>query len=180
MKITRKFTKAGSDPFATVQWSKRSSRITNPDGSVVFEMKDAEAPSSWSQLAVDIMVSKYFRKAGVPQLEQPFALPGDSPVVKGDDGAPVLGPERSARQVIHRLAGCWRHWGEKHGYFDTPEDAHAFYDELVYMMVHQMCAPNSPQWFNTGLHWAYGIDGPAQGHFVPDPATGEVREAQDA
>ncbi len=180
MKITRKFTKAGSDPFATVQWSTRSSRITNPDGSVVFEMKDAEAPSSWSQLAVDIMVSKYFRKAGVPQLEQPFALPGDSPVVKGDDGAPVLGPERSARQVIHRLAGCWRHWGEKHGYFDTPEDARAFYDELVYMMVHQMCAPNSPQWFNTGLHWAYGIDGPAQGHFVPDPATGEVREAQDA
>ncbi|MCW5777279.1 MAG: adenosylcobalamin-dependent ribonucleoside-diphosphate reductase [Phycisphaeraceae bacterium] len=180
MKITRKFTKAGSDPFATVQWSKRSSRITNPDGSVVFEMKDAEAPASWSQLAVDIMVSKYFRKAGVPQLEQPFALPGASPVVKGQDGKPVLGPERSARQVIHRLAGCWRHWGEKHGYFDTPEDARAFYDELVYMMVHQMCAPNSPQWFNTGLHWAYRIDGPAQGHFVPDPATGEVREAQDA
>ncbi|HRQ71427.1 MAG TPA: adenosylcobalamin-dependent ribonucleoside-diphosphate reductase [Phycisphaerales bacterium] len=180
MKITRKFTKAGSDPFATVQWSKRSSRITNPDGSVVFEMKDAEAPSSWSQLAVDIMVSKYFRKAGVPQLEQPYALPGESPVVKGEDGRPVLGPERSARQVIHRLAGCWRHWGERHGYFDTPEDACAFYDELVYMMVHQMCAPNSPQWFNTGLHWAYGIDGPAQGHFVPDPATGEVREAADA
>ncbi len=180
MKITRKFTTAGSDPFATVQWSQRSSRITNPDGSVVFEMKDAEAPASWSQLAVDIMVSKYFRKAGVPQLEQPYALPGDSPVVTGEDGNPVLGPERSARQVIHRLAGCWRHWGEKHGYFDTPEDARAFYDELVYMMVHQMCAPNSPQWFNTGLYWAYGIDGPAQGHFVPDPVTGEVREAADA
>jgi len=180
MKITRKFTKAGSDPFATVEWSRRSSRITNPDGTVVFEMKDAEAPSSWSQLAVDIMVSKYFRKAGVPQLEKPFALPGESPVVKGEDGKPVLGPERSARQVIHRLAGCWRHWGEKHGYFDTAADAQAFYDELAYMMVHQMCAPNSPQWFNTGLHWAYGIDGPAQGHFVPDPATGEVREAADA
>ena len=180
MKITRKFTTVGSDPFATVEWALRTSRITNPDGTVVFEMKDAEAPASWSQLAVDIMVSKYFRKAGVPQLEDPYALPGESPVVKAEDGKPVLGPERSARQVIHRLAGCWRHWGEKHGYFDTPEDARAFYDELVYMMVHQMCAPNSPQWFNTGLHWAYGINGPAQGHFVPDPATGEVREAADA
>ncbi|MCL4741809.1 MAG: adenosylcobalamin-dependent ribonucleoside-diphosphate reductase [Phycisphaerales bacterium] len=180
MKITRKFTKAGSDPFATVEWSRRTSRITNPDGTVVFEMKDAEAPSSWSQLAVDIMVSKYFRKAGVPQLERPFALPGESPVVIGEDGRPALGPERSARQVIHRLAGCWRHWGEKHGYFDSAADAQAFYDEMAYMMVHQMCAPNSPQWFNTGLHWAYGIDGPAQGHFVPDPATGEVREAPDA
>jgi ribonucleoside-diphosphate reductase alpha chain len=112
MKITRKFTKAGQDPFATVQWVKRSSKISNPDGSVVFRMDDAEVPESWSQLATDIMVSKYFRKAGVPQAE------GGS------------GPEKSARQVIHRLAGCWRHWGETHGYFDTATDAQAFYDEL--------------------------------------------------
>jgi ribonucleoside-diphosphate reductase alpha chain len=162
MKIARKFTVAGQDPFASVKWVRRSSRITNPDGSVVFEMRDAEVPESWSQLATDIMVSKYFRKAGVPQA----------------DG--TTGPERSARQVIHRLAGCWRQWGERHGYFDTPDDARAFYDELAYMMLHQMCAPNSPQWFNTGLHFAYGITGPAQGHFVPDPATGEVRPAPDA
>ena len=174
MKITRKFTVEGVDPFSTVEWTRRSSRITNPDGSVVFEMTGAEVPASWSQLATDIMVSKYFRKAGVPQT--------------GDDGKPVLdkngkpefGPERSARQVIHRLAGCWRHWGETHGYFDTPEDAEAFYDELCYMMVHQMCAPNSPQWFNTGLNWAYAINGPAQGHWIADHKTGETRLADYA
>jgi ribonucleoside-diphosphate reductase alpha chain len=141
---------------------KRSSRISNPDGSIVFEMKDAEVPESWSQLATDIMVSKYFRKAGVPQA----------------DG--TKGPEKSARQVIHRLAGCWKHWGETHGYFDSKEDAQAFYDELSFMLVHQMAAPNSPQWFNTGLQWAYGINGPAQGHFVPDHKTGEVTLAKDA
>ena len=162
MKITRKFTTTGQDPFASVKWVKRSSKITNPDGSVVFQMDDAEVPDSWSQLATDIMVSKYFRKAGVPQA----------------DG--TTGPEKSARQVIHRLAGCWRHWGEKHGYFDAPNDAKAFYDELVHMMVHQMAAPNSPQWFNTGLNFAYGISGPAQGHHVPDPKTGKVGLAKDA
>src|SRR5262245_4870168 len=162
MKITRKFTTAGSDPFASVGWVKRSSKITNPDGSIVFEMKDAEVPATWSQLATDIMVSKYFRKAGVPQ------------------GGGKTGPEKSARQVIHRLAGCWRHWGESHGYFDTAADAQAFYDELCFMMVHQMCAPNSPQWFNTGLNWAYGINGPAQGHWVVDPKTGTPELATDA
>src|SRR5690606_19964101 len=95
-------------------------------------------------------------------------------------GAGDLGPERSARQVIHRLAGCWRARGEQHGYFNSAGDAQAFYDELVYMLVHQIAAPNSPQWFNTGLNWAYGTTGPAQGHFVPDPKTGEVRLAKDA
>ena len=188
MKVTRKFTKAGQDPFSTVEWTTRSSRISNPDGSTVFEMKNAEVPVSWSQLATDIMVSKYFRKAGVPQTEDAGALVNVAdprtgklpPLVRDREGRPVLGPERSARQVIHRLAGCWRYWGESHGYFDSPEDAQVFYDELVHMMVHQMCAPNSPQWFNTGLHWAYGISGPAQGHFVPDPKTGEVYMAADA
>ncbi|HYE03480.1 MAG TPA: adenosylcobalamin-dependent ribonucleoside-diphosphate reductase, partial [Phycisphaerales bacterium] len=162
MKISRKFTQPGSDPFASVAWVKRCSKITNPDGSVVFQMDDAEVPETWSQLATDIMVSKYFRKAGVPR----------------PDGS--TGGETSARQVIHRLAGCWRHWGEKHGYFDTPNDAQAFYDELAYMMVHQLAAPNSPQWFNTGLHFAYGLTGPAQGHYVPDPKTGKVAPAEDA
>jgi len=174
MKITRKFTTAGSDPFATVKWVKRSSRITNPDGSTVFQMDDAEVPESWSQLATDIMVSKYFRRAGVPQVDE-----SGKPLLD-ENGKPVLGGEKSARQVIHRLAGCWKHWGEKHGYFDTPGDAQAFYDELVYMMVHQHAAPNSPQWFNTGLNWAYGLSGPAQGHYVPDPKTGKVGLAKDA
>ncbi|MGQ0626798.1 MAG: adenosylcobalamin-dependent ribonucleoside-diphosphate reductase [Phycisphaerales bacterium] len=173
MKITRQFTRAGQDPFTTVEWVRRSSKITNTDGSVVFQMDDAEVPKTWSQLATDIMVSKYFRKAGVPLCDETGAA-----VMK--DGAPVTGPEKSARQVIHRLAGCWRMWGEKHGYFDSPADAQAFYDELAYMLTHQIAAPNSPQWFNTGLNFAYGITGPAQGHFVADHKTGEVSLAHDA
>jgi len=180
MKITRKFTKANQDPFAAVEWTTRRSRISNPDGSVVFEMADAEVPASWSQLATDIMVSKYFRKAGVPQTEQPYALPGSSEVLRDESGKVRTGPERSARQVIHRLAGCWRHWGETHGYFDTPGDAQAFEDELKHMLVNQMVAPNSPQWFNTGLQWAYGINGPAQGHWYAEPKTGKVKRSEDA
>ncbi len=179
MKITRKFTVAGRDPFASVKWVKRSSKISNPDGSIVFKMDDAEVPETWSQLATDIMVSKYFRKAGVPQSGTGL-LPGDGANADTAQKGGATGPEKSARQVIHRLAGCWRHWGETHDYFETKEDAQAFYDELCHMMVHQMCAPNSPQWFNTGLNWAYGINGPAQGHWVVDPKTGEVGPAKDA
>jgi len=143
-------------------------------------MPDAEVPVGFSQLATDIMVSKYFRKAGVPQFAEKFGIPGQSETLKNEDGSVKMGPERSARQVIHRLAGCWRHWGEEHNYFDTKEDAVAFYDEIVYMLVHQVCAPNSPQWFNTGLNWAYGISGPAQGHWIVDPAKGVPELADDA
>ena len=175
MKITRRFTKSGQDVYGTVRWVDRTSRITQSDGSLVFEMKDAKVPESWSQLATDIMVSKYFRKAGVPQVDSATGEPQRRP-----NGSVVTGPERSARQVIHRLAGCWRYWGERHGYFDSPEDAQAFYDELAHMMLHQMAAPNSPQWFNTGLAWAYGITGPAQGHFIVNPESGEVELAADA
>ncbi len=174
MSVNRYYTQRGVDPYSSVQWTKRTSRITNPDGSVVFEMKDAEIPASWSQVATDIMVSKYFRKAGVPLVND------DGSPVLDDSGNPVLGPEQSARQVIHRLAGCWRQWAEAHGYFATAEDAQAFYDELAYMLVNQMSAPNSPQWFNTGLAFAYDITGPAQGHYYCDPITGEVRESEDA
>src|SRR5882672_5230856 len=174
MKITRRFTKAGQDPFSSVEYEQRTSRISNPDGSIVFEMTDAQMPRQWSQLATDIMVSKYFRKAGVPQTDE------NGQPLRDANGNIVTGPEKSAKQVIHRLAGCWRYWGEKYGYFDTAEDAQAFYDELAHMMLHQMCAPNSPQWFNTGLNFAYGITGPAQGHFVPDPYTGKVDLAKDA
>src|SRR5829696_9564014 len=175
MRISRRFTQSGHDALASVRYEKRTSRITNPDGSVVFEMNDAEIPAQWSQLATDIMVSKYFRKAGVPVID-----PETNQPLKGADGHVVTGPEKSAKQVINRLAGCWRHWGETHGYFDTPEDAQAFYDELAYMLLHQMCAPNSPQWFNTGLNWAYGITGPAQGHYYCDHKTGELKKSADA
>ncbi|HEX5244863.1 MAG TPA: LAGLIDADG family homing endonuclease, partial [Tepidisphaeraceae bacterium] len=174
MKITRRFTKPAEDVFASVQYEKRTSRISNPDGSVVFEMNDAEIPSQWSQLATDIMVSKYFRKAGVPLVDDAGEVQRDA------QGNIVTGPERSVKQVIHRLAGCWRYWAEKHNYFDSSDDAQAFYDEIAYMMLHQMCAPNSPQWFNTGLNFAYGITGPAQGHYYCDPKSGELLKSRDA
>jgi ribonucleoside-diphosphate reductase alpha chain len=174
MKINRRFTQAGRDVYSTIEWTQRSSKISNLDGSTVFEMKDAQVPASWSQLATDIMVSKYFRKAGVPQVD------ANGQAILDEAGKPVMGPEKSAGQVVHRLAGCWRHWGETHGYFDTTEDAQAFYDELVFMMLNQMCAPNSPQWFNTGLNYAYGISGPAQGHWITDAKTGETKLASDA
>jgi ribonucleoside-diphosphate reductase alpha chain len=184
MKIERHFTTAGVSPFDQVEWAKRDSVIYNPDGSTVFEMRGAEIPAQWSQLATDIMVSKYFRKAGVPS--SVGAAGGRPQGDEGEDGrppaapTPETGPETSVRQVVHRLAGCWRHWGEQYGYFDTAEDAQAFYDELAHTLLHQMAAPNSPQWFNTGLNWAYGITGPSQGHYYVDPATGEMVKASDA
>ena len=174
LRIARLFTKPGEDPLDSIEWSRRDSRITNPDGSVVFEMKDAEIPTPWSQVAGDIMVSKYFRKAGVPQLD------ADGRVILGDDGKPVLGPERSARQVIRRLTATWRWWGERNGYFASEADARAFEDELSYMLVHQMAAPNSPQWFNTGLHHAYGLTGPSQGFWYVDPVTGRAVPSPDS
>jgi ribonucleoside-diphosphate reductase alpha chain len=174
LSINREFTAGGLDPYASVSWSRRTSRISNPDGTVVFEMADAEIPATWSQVAADIMVSKYFRKAGVPLIDEE-----GNPVVD-ENGVQKTGPEQSARQVIHRLAGCWRHWGEQYGYFNSEEDAQAFYDELAYMLVNQMAAPNSPQWFNTGLNYAYGITGPAQGHYYVDNDSGEVRLSEDA
>jgi ribonucleoside-diphosphate reductase alpha chain len=174
MSIGRVFTTPGSDPLEQVVYEKRTSRISNTNGSVVFEMKDAEVPMEWSQMATDIVVSKYFRKAGVPQYD------AEGKVMKDANGAVITGPERSVKQVVSRLAGCWRWWGEEHGYFASVQDAQAFQDELSYMLVHQMVVPNSPQWFNTGIRYAYGITGPAQGHYYCDPVTGEVRLSEDA
>ena len=173
LKVDRRFTRLGEDPYDTLTWEKRDSRITNPDGSVVFEMRDAEVPAHWSQVAADIIVSKYFRKAGVP-------LSDDNGPLLDENRQPRLGPERSARQVFDRLAGTWRWWGETHGYFDSPEDAQAFEDEIKYMLCHQMGSPNSPQWFNTGLNWAYGLTGPAQGFWYVDPGTDELAVSPDS
>jgi len=125
-------------------------------------MNNVEVPENWSQVATDILAQKYFRKAGVPQ----------------EDGS--LGSENSIKQVAHRLADCWKHWGEKHHYFKTKEDGNAFYDELAYMIMGQMAAPNSPQWFNTGLHNTYKITGKAQGHYYTDPKTGKVKKSKNA
>ena len=174
LSIPRVFTTPGSDPLEEVQYEKRSSRIANTDGSVVFEMEGTEIPVGWGQVATDIMVSKYFRKAGVPQCDERGELKHN------EKGEVMTGPERSVKLVVRRLAGCWRHWAQEYGYFETAQDAQAFEDELSYMLVHQMAAPNSPQWFNTGLKYAYGISGPSQGHFYCDPQTGEVKKSEDA
>ena len=164
--IPRYFTKRGEDPYSSFTYEKRSSIIRNPDGSIVFEMGDVEVPSFWSQVATDILAQKYFRKAGIPYTD--------------DRGAITFGPEKSVKQVVHRLAGCWRSWAEKYDYFASEEDAQTFYDEVVYMLLRQVAAPNSPQWFNTGLAWAYGITGPAQGHYYFDPDTNKVMRSEDA
>ncbi len=174
MKVTRRFTCVGEDPYETIEFVERSSEIRNPDGSLVFEMDGVKAPAGWSQVAVDVLVQKYFRKAGVPQIDDD----GNPEVSESDE--PVTGPERDARQVFNRLAGCWTHWGKEHSYFDSDEDADAFHDELCYMLAAQFAAPNSPQWFNTGLHWAYGITGPAQGHWYADPETGKLKTSSNA
>jgi len=160
MKIDRLFTRSGSDPYEGIEFEARRSEIRNPDGSLVFEMPNVMVPKGWSQVATDILAQKYFRKAGI-----------------GPDGK---GHETDSREVFHRLAGCWRHWGESHGYFDNETDAEAFYDELVFMLANQMAAPNSPQWFNTGLHFAYGIAGNPQGHYFVNPKTDALQLSANA
>ncbi len=174
MKIQRKFTRGSEDPFSLFDFETRSSILRNTDGSVVFEMRDIEAPVAWSQVAVDIVSQKYFRKTGVPQFD------GNGDPIVDESGEAVTGPEKSVKQVVRRLAGCWREWGEKHGYFDTPEDARNFRDELIFMMLDQRAAPNSPQWFNTGLKSAYGITGNSQGHYFVDPDSGQLSKSEDA
>ena len=183
MKIQRKFTKAGQDAYADIEFVTTSSEIRNPDGTVVFHLENVEVPKSWSQVASDVIAQKYFRKAGVPvalktvrEKDVPEFL-WRSVAEKSDT---VKTGETSAKQVFNRLAGAWAYWGWKGGYFTTEEDASAYYDEMRYMLANQMAAPNSPQWFNTGLHWAYGIDGPSQGHHYVDYKTGKLVKSNSA
>ena len=184
MRIPRRFTTADQGAYGGVAFAARTSRIVNPDGSVVFEAADIDMPAGFSQVATDIMAQKYFRRAGVPQdgATVPVAEPGVPEWLQRRVPAPgaTMGGEADARQTFHRLAGTWTYWGWTHGYFDTEDDAHAFYDELCYMMATQKAAPNSPQWFNTGLHWAYGITGPAQGHHYVDPKTNKLTRSTNA
>ncbi|MGH7029888.1 MAG: vitamin B12-dependent ribonucleotide reductase, partial [Stellaceae bacterium] len=184
MQIARRFTTAGQDPYAAVPFRSANSEIRNPDGSVVFQAEAIEVPAEWSQVACDILAQKYFRKAGVPARLAPVAEDGvppwlwrrtaDAAALAGLPESERYGGETGARQVFDRMAGTWAYWGWKGGYFDTEEDACAFYDEVRLMLARQVGAPNSPQWFNTGLHWAYGIDGPAQGHHYVDYRSGEL------
>ncbi len=183
MKIERKFTKAGQDAYAEIAFVTTKSEIRNPDGKAVFSLDNLEVPAGWSQVASDVIAQKYFRKAGVPvELKRvsekgvPEFLWRSVPAAKD---TPRTG-ETSARQVFDRLAGAWCYWGWKGGYFSTEEDARAYYDEMRAMLATQTAAPNSPQWFNTGLHWAYGIDGPGQGHYYVDYKTGKLTRSKSA
>ncbi len=189
MKITRRFTAKDNNPYEGLTFETRSSVIRNPDGSVVFE-SEAIVPSGWSQVATDIIAQKYFRKAGVPAATKRVKEKGvpvwlqrsvaDDKALAKLDKTERFGGETDSRRVFDRLCGTWTYWGWKEGMFDTADDAQAFFDELRFMMARQMAAPNSPQWFNTGLHWQYGIDGPAQGHRYVDPATDSVVHSTSA
>ena len=183
MKIERKFTKAGQDAYQDIEFIKTSSEIRNPDGTIVFYLENVEVPSSWSQVASDVIAQKYFRKAGVPE-KLKKVKETDVPEFlwrskEASDKTTKTG-ETSAKQVFDRLAGAWAYWGWKGGYFSTADDARAYYDEMRYMLATQKAAPNSPQWFNTGLHWAYGIDGPSQGHHYVDFKTGKLVKSKSA
>ena len=190
MRIERRFTKSGASPYAEIPFRSATSEIRNPDGGVVFSAADIDVPANWSQVAVDVLAQKYFRKAGVPKRLKPRDEAGVPAFLRrreADDEAMALladddrlGGERDARQVFDRLAGAWTYWGWKGGYFATEADAEAFFDELRFMLANQMAAPNSPQWFNTGLHWAYGIDGPSQGHFFVNPETRQMAKSGSA
>jgi ribonucleoside-diphosphate reductase alpha chain len=145
-------------------------------------MSNLPAPESWSQVAVDILAQKYIRKAGVPLQTERVHETGVPEWLQRSRPASgtAFGGETDSRQVFRRLAGCWTYWGWKGGYFSSEADARAYFDEMCYMLAAQMAAPNSPQWFNTGLHWAYGIEGPAQGHYYVDPINNEVVRSASA
>ena len=190
MKINRYFTQSGKDPLVNLKFEKRVSEIRNTDGSVVFIMDSIEMPADWSQVAVDIMAQKYFRKKGIPVKVKKVYERGvpewlqrseiDEEALQHLEEGDRYSGETSSRQVFNRLAGTWTYWGWKHGYFESEEDAASYYDEMLFMLGNQMCAPNSPQWFNTGLFWAYGITGPSQGHYYVDSDTGKITASKDA
>jgi len=190
MKIERAFTKAGQDAYAELDFISTASEIRNPDGTIVFRLDNVEVPDSWSQVASDVIAQKYFRKAGVPAALKRVkekgvpeflwrSVPDEDALAKLPEDQ-RMGGETSSKQVFDRLAGAWAYWGWKGGYFTTEEDAQSYFDEMRFMLAAQRAAPNSPQWFNTGLHWAYGIDGPAQGHHYVDYQTGVLTKSQSS
>src|ERR1700680_1919317 len=190
MRIERRYTKHGRSPYDGIAFRLTTSEIRNPDGSIVFRLENIEVPEHWSQVATDVLAQKYFRKAGVPKklkrVEEESvpswlwrAVADERALEALPKGERTIG-ETSAKQVFDRLAATWTYWGWKGGYFDSEGDASAFFDELRYMLAMQMAAPNSPQWFNTGLHWAYGIDGPSQGHYYVDYSTVKLTRSKSS
>ena len=190
MRIQRRFTERGQSPYTGIEFRESASEIKNPDGSVVFALEKFSVPAQWSQVAADILAQKYFRKAGVAaklKRVEENSVPSwlwrsvpDEDAMAALPEAERFGSETDARQVFDRLAGTWTYWGWKGDYFSSEDDAQAFFDEMRFMLAKQMGAPNSPQWFNTGLHWAYGIDGPSQGHFYVDFETGQLKASESA
>ncbi len=190
MRIERRYTKENQSPYEAIEFRTTRSEIRNPDGSIVFGLDGIEVPASWSQVAADVLAQKYFRKAGIPARLKPVEEPNvpefiwrraaDDEALEELPKAERFGSEISAQQVFDRLAGAWTYWGWKGKYFDTEGDARAFYDELRYMLAKQIAAPNSPQWFNTGLHWAYGINGPSQGHYYVDFESAKLVKSKSA
>jgi len=190
MRIERRFTTEGRDAYADIKFREATSEIRNPSGEVIFRLEGILVPEQFSQVATDVIAQKYFRKAGVPAILKRVEEEGvpswlwrsvpDKEALAALPEDKRYGSEKSSKQVFDRLAGCWTYWGWKGGYFDTEADARAFHDELRYMLAMQMVAPNSPQWFNTGLHWAYGIDGPGQGHYYVDHRTGRLTRSKSA
>ncbi len=156
--ISRRYTKPGEDVFSTVTWDKRTTTIADEKGNVISQISDIEVPSSWTQLATDIMAYKYFRKAGVPTKE---------------------GRETSVRQPIIRIAHTIADFGEKFGYFSTKEDRMTFEEELMHLLLYQKAAFNSPVWFNCGLYHQYGIEGQG-GSFYWDFKEDKVLETSSA
>jgi ribonucleoside-diphosphate reductase alpha chain len=190
MRFERRYTRDGQSPYAGIDFRLTTSEIRNPDGSVVFRLENVEVPEPWSQVASDVLAQKYFRKAGVAarlkKVEEETvpswlwrSVPDTDALAALPENERIVG-ETSAKQVFDRLSGCWTYWGWKGGYFTSEEDARAFNDELRYMLACQMVAPNSPQWFNTGLYWAYGIDGPGQGHYYVDFKTGKLTKSKSS
>ena len=190
MKIERKFTTVEGGAYGAMTFTTTTSEIRNPDGKVVFRNDAVEVPEGFSQVASDVIAQKYFRKAGVPAALKRVkekgvpdflwrSVPDTAALENLPEDQRFVG-ETSAKQVFDRMAGAWAYWGWKGGYFTTEEDARAYYDEMRHMLAAQMAAPNSPQWFNTGLHWAYGIDGPSQGHYYVDYQTGQLTKSASA
>src|SRR5262249_29676791 len=178
MRIERRNTTAGQSPYAGIDFRLTTSEIRNPDGSVVFRAENVEVPAFWSQVAADVLAQKYFRKAGVParlkKIEEE-TVPSWLWRSSADETALTALPEKeratgehSSKQVFERLAGTWTYWGWKGGYFDSEADARAFGGGGGGGVGGGGGGGGSPQWFNTGLYWAYGIDGPSQGHFYVD------------
>jgi ribonucleoside-diphosphate reductase alpha chain len=190
MRIERHYTQPGVSPYELVAFATTKSEIRNPDGSVVFSLEGVEVPADWSQVAADVLAQKYFRKAGVPARLKRVEEEGvpsflwrsvaDETALGALPKAERFGSETSAKQVFDRLAGAWAYWGWKAGLFDGEDDARAYFDEMRLMLARQVGAPNSPQWFNTGLHWAYGVDGPSQGHYYVDFETGKLVKSKSA